>query len=326
MTNFVNIAPQGKTPAILDIDAITMIADEKDGMGLFSRDGLFYQAGNGPDAVTAQDVIGRLQAAGVELVKFPVRWPDSKTDEDTLRHTYYIRPEAFSYYISSAQSSDVKGLDGPHCAAMLRVDGSYRLESTAISAAEEAVLLDAVRRHNANLVEVGAKEAHSRFYNPGVTVFNPEKVTAIRPDPVQVNVFFSPKDRIDFKLPEIDKNALLDQLHDENPGLDYKHLLPLFYKEEEAQKTRPKEDFARAIAAKTPQLQEFKNSNPPAFMSFDSLTTLYPHDDGKAFTAYYNKMAGDQYAESANVYFTKPEDMQAALADFTAYRNKGPAH
>lgn len=338
MTNLISFGEEGKPEILIDADSIQMIEFCDDTMGptfgdskgitLWSKESGVFARLDAKDASAADEIIGKICGRKAESwVKFPVRWPDSDTNENTLRSVCYIDPTTFTYAITSVPSECNNEKIGPTRAILLGVDGYGRLESTAVTAEEERAMLDAIKTANQHLIEVPPSEASARFYNPGYTLYDPAKVNRIYGDGIQVNVIFNQRDRVDFTLrhvlkaqtgPKADINEhmqrmLADGKDEEAAMRAIEELLRDQKKQKEAREQTVRNDFARAVAAKCPHLNEIENASYPVFMRFNNIASIYAHDDGKAITVHYRKTKGEQYDETQNVYFTEADALKKAL-------------
>lgn len=340
MANFINLAEAGKPEILIDADSVHMIEYRDDTMGatfgnnkgvtLWSKEQGVFATVPAENPGAAQKIVDKICRNKTQnWIKFPVRWPDSNTNENTLRSVCYVDPATFTYAITSVPSEDNNNKIGASRAILLGVEGYGRLESTAVTAGEERNMLATIQNANTGLVLVDPVDASARFYNPGYTLYNPAKVDRIYGDGVQINVIFMQKDRVDFTLnktpqaqqPKLDVNKHFQQLL--ASGIDEQEATENVQKlindraiEKEEIINKAMNDFARAVAAECPQLDELENASYPVFLRFNDVSSLYTHDDGEVITIHYRKTKQDQYGESQNIYFKNRADLQKALEKF----------
>lgn len=321
MPHFANIAADGKPACIVDLDDVLLVNDLEENVTLVSRtQGQF--AGLKKEDGAAERIAALMEAAGIPMIRFPVRWPDNETGENTFRFNQFARADAFSYATTSVFETQKDGTE--QCGMLMGVDGYGRLESTGVTREEEAEILAKAQAANTGLRRIDPEEAHARFYAPGYTLYDPAKINRIYADSCQVNVIFSGQDRLDFSTPETDMNRILTIMRTEKPGITDEEIMQGFYQARERINTGLRATFARAVAAQAPQLLEIEGSKQAYYTRPDTVGVIYVGDKNDVMTIFYRKTAAQSYAEHEHVRFETPEQMQAAMAKLTAPKVTGP--
>lgn len=323
MTHLINIAADGQPARLVDRDDIVMIMAAADGIGFFSRtQGLFLRLP--ADGDTAERTAALLEAAGIPQIRFPVRWPDSQAGEDKLSSTCFVRADAVCYITTSVFVPPQGSETAEKCAMLLGVDGYGRLESSAVTRAEDAAIRAAARAASPGMVEILPATARARFYQPGSTLYNPALIDRLYGDGAhQVQVVFSVSDRLDFSLPDVDDQEISDAVFRDYASATPVEQVKAFQAARRDAENTLARTFAAAVAAGAPQLREIEGPIYPFYIRPDTIAAVFAHD-GPSLNILSRKAAGEPYNENSVLHFETPAARDDAIARLTAPRPAGP--
>ena len=318
MNRPVNIAPEDHFPVIVDGDDIAMIGEAEDEGETFIE--LRSRSGAAPlliamkENMTAQGIAEKLAEAGVEMIPFPAR-----------SSSQYVNPAAVCYFAAG----DRTGQNKEYVQANIVLQGGVA-GTSALSAAEEEVLAEAIKRHIPRAMEFTKPEAlivNHHVSDIGRALCDPGRITRVYCSGSAAGVEFA-NALLHFKgfveMNKLPLAAAAMELADNDPEIQamaetdmraawreaLRRTKALFAREEEDY-NKVRDAFVRRVAAEA-GLDEFEGASTPSFMRFADIRRIYIHDNGDAFTMDYTGSRPGE-TERANVDFRSPEDMQKAL-------------
>ena len=298
MSNFVNIAPDDKTPLIINAQTLTMLlnhatldeAGNKTGEDLaffstcYKGDGPFLKIKEIEWNVDAKTAYSKLSTAGFDLFKMPHNWSEDKSLGDA-----YFNPEAVSTVITSAPYTR-DGQTEPYISVLIDIDAYGRFESCNVPAKLVDDLLDHIKKTRPDVMRVEPTEARARFSAPGYIVFDPKRISGLFTSSSEINVLFKNGGSIDFRLPLPDKAEW--DFYLENPQIS-----------ESLTKV-----FVERVAAKSDDLVKIDTST-RFYTTLDDIAWMYQDKN----TIYFHYNHTDSFYKRLSVNFDTEDKAKAEL-------------
>ena len=146
---------------------------------------------------TAREIADALRAAGKTLIEMPYVWGEKHIG------TQYVDPTALTF-ISTSQASKKPDEAEATMAVLIGLKGGGYVETYAVPEKTVRDFMAVAFAANPNLCWVDPAIAHSRFYSPGFTAYDPAEIVRIYPNGSQVNVLYRDGFCSDFNLPRVD--------------------------------------------------------------------------------------------------------------------------
>ena len=329
MGNFINLSTNSDKSHFLDADSISLIFEYKEKAGQNKKpdevlsfydetQGKVLSANKKGWGLDSDQIINELNIAGTEMVAIPYVW-----DGREPNGAYYINPKSFLTIMTSEVKEPEDGSE-PYASVLIDVKGYGRVESHAVPVSVIGEFMDVVLKHKPDVQRVEADVARARFIRPGFSAYDPNEITRIYSDSVNVNVHFDTL-RIDYNFmhdggrvvndylnrlfKRVAKGRSLEDL--KNAGIDLDELGRRASLYDKRKEKRIRDDFAASIAKTAPSLIKVENSREAFYTCTDIINRVFQHDDNN-LTIYYNKKAQQQYPEEGRVAVDCKEDVSKA--------------
>ncbi len=252
----------------------------------------------------------------------PFVWGDGKDIG-----TYYVNPKKVQSIIVSGtyQKDDERE---PHVGLLVDVKGYGRVETYRVPVSAVNAFVEAVEKVNPNLMRFESEDISTRWPgDDGYTIIDPTEIRNIYPNGWYMDISFKDGIRLDFHLDQqkkVDKarkvylNKLMKRIQGDGPedvlyeALDgnLNNLLPRAEKYAERCRRKLRENFAKAVAAKVPDIVEIKGAKDVYYTRLDDIT--YMNATKKALSIQFKKVAGQRYGDDMAVWY---DDKEKAVSE-----------
>lgn len=257
--------------------------------------------------------------------------------------TAWVNPNAFQSVITSAPSVSA-GETEETIAVLLDIEGYGRIETTMPGTTLDA-FMQAAAAEKPNLMRIDPKTAHARFYNPGYSIFDADRIESLRYNgnmAIDVNLYGAAMmgaGRIDFQLNSGDPNGntlgnvIINRMarkmrgmlgiKDLNAAPVFNALVQRAQAYADKAEIRLMDHFCAAIAARAPQLVRIEYAQKPHYVDPARIACAYTYKD--SVQIHFAKPAFRTHANDFGIHFKSAGDAKKSYATLCAITAAQPA-
>jgi hypothetical protein len=333
MTNFINIKDDENAPVMVDVSDFAVLLDCKaeHQEGLYFSDaqqGRILHIDAQDWGVDVDNVAGKIRNAGVNLIKLPNFWGEQDSGN------YYVNPAQVDVVTMSAPRQRQDGKD--YVSLTASVKRGMFVETSIVPLDIAQGFVTAIKKANANIVEITPDMAMANIARDGFTLIDPTQVKTLCPNgDNEMRVTLNSGDGLCFRVVkhgEISKarnaylnrlvnrlqgNGSMDDLVKSIGGLDV--LLPRLDRYAALYAQNLKERFTQAVFANVDGLVKMNKAADFYYVRADEVAMVRTAGD-TGISLSFNKSADQQYADTMIVDYNNAEDALSGIKQITTLK------
>ena len=305
MSDFVNIRPGTDTPLLLNTKNLSVVtrmptkSTEPENMTIVIHDALRGSPlwlNETAHEINFNVAISAIRISGADLFEIPLAWADGRQ-----YNTAFVSPQAFIAATTSAVHIPESKTE-EHAALRLEMAGYGPVESHAVPVKTIDAFMMQVQALKSDLLRIDPAIAHSTFTEPGYVVFDASRLSTIRPNGYDIDIYLQGNEshtaRIGFHLQSKDGHkpllkgdlyaaALVERASKRgfawprDPD-EYQNTMDDItrrsWRRFETRQAQLKNAFAAAVAAHKPDLIKIENAKEPFYATAQAVSSISCRD------------------------------------------------